>query len=210
MKPIQHFLQTDPLIPLQSDLDLIGDLLGLPADRIAESLSSFTLRDLGSLTEPELLEAGLSPARARRLHRALELARRFARSGPRLQGRAFTSPKAIADHFLPKLRDEKQEHFYVVTLDARHRILREHLVSKGSLSTSIVHPREVFRAALRDAAGAIVLVINHPSGDSTPSEEDIAVTRRLIHAADLIGIRILDHVVVGDGKWESLRERGML
>ncbi|HEX5135343.1 MAG TPA: JAB domain-containing protein [Planctomycetota bacterium] len=94
--------------------------------------------------------------------------------------------------------------------EARHRVMKEQVVSIGSLTTSIVHPREVFRPAIREAAGAIVLVHNHPSGDPRPSDEDVAVTQRLSHAAELLGIRVLDHVIVGDGAYASMEEAGLL
>jgi DNA repair protein RadC len=97
-----------------------------------------------------------------------------------------------------------------VLLDARHRVLGEEIVSEGSLTTSIVHPREVFLPAVRESAGAMVLVHNHPSGDPRPSDEDVAVTRRLVHAAELLGIRVLDHVIVGDGVYASFKETGLM
>jgi len=125
-------------------------------------------------------------------------------------GAPFLSPGQIFDHYHGRLRDHKREMFLVVLLDARHRVLREEAVSEGSLTSSIVHPREVFRAAVRESAGAVVLVHNHPSGDPAPSEEDVAVTRRLVQASELIGIRILDHVIVGDGSYTSLKEAGLL
>ena len=108
------------------------------------------------------------------------------------------------------LRDKKREIFLVVLLDARHRMLREEVVSEGSLTSSIVHPREVFLPAVRESAGAVVLVHNHPSGDPRPSEEDVAVTRRLVRASELLGIRVLDHVIIGDGRYASLRQEGLM
>jgi len=193
-----------------SDSDLISDLLGLPAGKVAETLSPYSLRDLGEMTEMELKQAGLTPSRAKRLRSAFELARRYSTAGKALVGKTFSSPKDIFEAFHLRLRDEKREHFFVVTLDARHRVIGEHLVSVGSLSSSIVHPREVFRPAIREAAGAVVLVHNHPSGDPRPSEEDVAVTRRLANASELIGIRVLDHVVIGDGRYASFREEGLV
>lgn len=95
-------------------------------------------------------------------------------------------------------------------LDGKNRVLREERVSEGSLTASLVHPREVFAPAIRESAGALVFVHNHPSGDPTPSVEDVEITRRLCAVADLVGIRILDHVVVGDGTYVSFLERGLL
>ena len=195
---------------LFTDHDLIGDLIGLPADMVAETLANYDLRTLGIMSEQELKEVGLTPARARRLCNAFELARRYGNGKPLSRGEAFTSPKQIFDAFHMRFRDEKREHFLVVLLDARHRIIREETVSIGSLTSSIVHPREVFAPAVRASAGAVLLVHNHPSGDPRPSEEDIAVTRRLVHASEMIGIRILDHIVIGDSKYVSFKEQGLL
>lgn len=129
----------------------------------------------------------------------------------RLQpGDAFLNPRQIFDHFHSRLRDLKKEVFCVVLLDARHRIMGEERISEGSLTSSIVHPREVFVPAVRESAGAIVFVHNHPSGEPTPSEDDIAVTRRLERAAELLGIRVLDHVIVGDGEYASFKELGLM
>jgi DNA repair protein RadC len=98
----------------------------------------------------------------------------------------------------------------VVLLDARQRVLRSEVVSQGTLTASLVHPREVFRPALRDAAAALVLVHNHPSGDPTPSAEDREVTSRLARAGEILGIRVVDHVVVAERGFCSLREEGAL
>jgi DNA repair protein RadC len=125
-------------------------------------------------------------------------------------GVLFANPRQIFEHFHGVLRDRKREMFLVVLLDARHRILREEIVSEGSLTSSIVHPREVFLPAVRESAGAVVFVHNHPSGDPRPSEEDVAVTRRLVDASELLGIRVLDHVIVGDGSYASFKEEGLL
>ncbi len=203
--------QTQGLLCLQAvpdtDQQIISDLLGLP--KVHETLANYTLRDLGNMTERELQETGLTPARARRLQRAFELARRYT-TKPAIRGLPFTSPNQIFDAFHLRLRDAKREHFVVVNLDARHRVMSERMISVGSLTSSIVHPREVFRPALREAAAAVVLVHNHPSGDPTPSDEDVAITRRLLRASELIGIRILDHVIVGDGQYASFKEQGLL
>jgi DNA repair protein RadC len=120
------------------------------------------------------------------------------------------SPSDVYHHFHPSLRDERQEHFLVILLDARHRVLRSEVISQGTLTASLVHPREVFRPALRDAAAALVLVHNHPSGDPTPSAEDREVTARLASAGEILGVRVLDHIVVAERGFCSLREQGDL
>ena len=98
----------------------------------------------------------------------------------------------------------------MILLDARHRVLRSEMISQGTLTASLVHPREVFRPALRDAAAALVLVHNHPSGDPTPSAEDREVTARLASAGEILGVRVLDHIVVAERGFCSLREQGEL
>lgn len=168
------------------------------------------LRRLATRTVRELTEVpGIGPAQASRLAALGTLARRLMEE--RLKpGMFFGNPRQIFEHYHGALRDRKREMFLVVLLDARHRIMREEIISEGSLTSSIVHPREVFMPAVRDSAGAVVLVHNHPSGDPRPSDEDVAVTRRLVHAAELLGIRVLDHVIVGDGKYSSFKESGLL
>jgi DNA repair protein RadC len=109
-----------------------------------------------------------------------------------------------------KLKRAKREHFVVVLLNARHEVEAVETVSIGSLNASIVHPREVFTAAIRASAASIVLVHNHPSGDPEPSEEDLAITKRLVQAGELVGIAVLDHVIVATRGVVSLRQRQLL
>jgi len=169
-----------------------------------------SLRRLATRSPRELeREAGLPVEAARRVAGAFELGRRLVEERLR-PGDAFLNPRQIFEHFHTRLRDLKKEVFCVVLLDARHRIMGEERISEGSLTSSIVHPREVFVPAVRESAGAIVFVHNHPSGEPTPSEDDIAVTRRLEHAAELLGIRVLDHVIVGDGEYASFKELGLM
>ncbi len=110
----------------------------------------------------------------------------------------------------PKLRREQREHFLVLLLNARHEAIARETVSIGSLNASVVHPREVFKPAVMQSAASIVLVHNHPSGDPEPSEEDLAITKRLVQAGELLGIAVLDHVIVGSRGVVSLRSRNML
>jgi DNA repair protein RadC len=109
-----------------------------------------------------------------------------------------------------RLRDEKREHFLALLMDTKGGVLREHTVSVGDLSSSLVHPREVFVEAIRRSAASLLVAHNHPSGDPTPSPEDVQVTRRLVEAGELLGIEVLDHVIIGDNRWVSLREKGLM
>jgi DNA repair protein RadC len=123
--------------------------------------------------------------------------------------RRYTAPAQVAEIF-SFLHNEVKEHFFTVHLDGKNRILCLDLVSVGSLNQSIVHPREVFKTSLITSAAALLLVHNHPTGDPTPSAEDIAITRRLKEAGEIIGIKVLDHVIVGSEGYLSFVERGLL
>ncbi|MEZ4352087.1 MAG: DNA repair protein RadC [Myxococcota bacterium] len=148
---------------------------------------------------------GLGPAKAASLLAVVELGRRIA--GPALPlGRVIRGPADVERYFRARLRQLDRECFHVVALDGRHRLLGTDLVSLGTLTASLVHPREVFRQAIRRAAGAVLVVHNHPSGDPRPSGEDRAVTRRLRDAGELLGIELLDHVIVGRSGYYSFRE----
>lgn len=116
----------------------------------------------------------------------------------------------IFERFHAEFRDRKREVFVSLMLDGKHRILREERVSVGSLTSSIVHPREVFVSAIRESADAVVFVHNHPSGDPTPSLEDIEITNRLVEVSHLVGIRVLDHIVIGEDSYASFHERGLI
>lgn len=152
---------------------------------------------------------GVGPAKCASLQAALEIGRRVASHTLR-PGEPLRGPDDLYRHFRARLRDARHEHFLVVLLDGRHRVLRTESVSRGTLTASLVHPREVFRPAIREAAAAVVLVHNHPSGDPTPSREDREITTRLARAGEILGIRVLDHVVVAEGGYRSLRDDGFL
>jgi DNA repair protein RadC len=185
---------------------------GRSAVAVAQSLLEEVggLRRLGTRTLPELAAVrGIGPARAGRIAAALALGR--AAAGQRMEpGARFRSGQEIFRHYHLRLRDLRKEQFWAVLLDGKNRVVREERVSEGSLTASLVHPREVFAPAIRESAGALVFVHNHPSGDPTPSAEDVEITRRLCAVADLVGIRVLDHVVVGDGRYCSFLEHGLL
>jgi DNA repair protein RadC len=151
---------------------------------------------------------GVGPAKSASLLAALELGRRLATRRLRA-GDVIRDPADVHRHFHPRLRDASCEHFLVLLLDGRHRVMRDVTTSQGTLTASLVHPREVFRPALRESAAAIVLVHNHPSGDPTPSREDREVTLRLVRAGELLGVPVLDHVVVAEHGYVSLREEGV-
>jgi DNA repair protein RadC len=152
---------------------------------------------------------GLGPAKLASLRASIELGRRLAAARLRA-GDPIRSPEDVHRHFHPHLRHASQERFLVLLLDGRHRLIRYETVSQGTLTASLVHPREVFRPALHEAAAALILVHNHPSGDPAPSPEDREVTERLARAGEILGVRVLDHVIVAERGYRSLREEGLL
>jgi len=120
------------------------------------------------------------------------------------------SPEVIARFLKSSLENLTQEFFIVLDIDTKGKILEKREVFKGSLSMSVVHPREVFKLAIKNSASSIVCVHNHPSGDPTPSSQDIDITKRLEEVGDLVGIRLLDHIIIGYNKYVSLKEKGLM
>jgi DNA repair protein RadC len=153
--------------------------------------------------------AGIGLAKASRLRAALELGRRTLTHRPGTRAQLLTARDAAA-YLLPAFGSRPVEQFGVVLLDTKHFVLRTRIVAVGTLNATIVHPRDVFREALVAGAAAIVVFHNHPSGDPSPSPEDVDLTRRLAAAGVLMGIDLLDHVVLGDARYCSLKESGRL
>lgn len=204
-----HALSTRELLAIlvgsgteaRSAVDVAGSLL---------QASDGSLRRLGASALSDIQKIpGIGPAVAARVLASLELGRRMARETaaerPRIQG-----PSDVYDLCAPALRDLRQEEFRILLLNTQHAVMRELVITRGTLDASVVHPREVFRAAISESAAAIILVHNHPSGDPAPSREDRDVTDQLASAGQMVGIPVLDHVVVGDGRYVSFVEMGLL
>lgn len=151
---------------------------------------------------------GIGPAKAAEIKAAFELGRR--QQKPSLAGASFCASSEVAGYFLPRLKDAKREEFRCVLLDTKNRIIKDETVSIGSLTASLVHPRDTFKTAVRESAAAVIFVHNHPSGDTRPSQEDILLTKRLVQAGELLGIRVLDHVIVGNDGHFSFRDNGLI
>ncbi len=192
------------------DADLFSVLVGRECG--STLLESHPVQDaLWRVGAEELVSLpGMGPAGAARILACLELSRR-APSWRRSERPTISTPEDVVDLCASQLRGEDREHFWALALNTKNHLLRFVEVSVGSLNASIVHPRELFREAVRVSAASIVVVHNHPSGDPTPSGADIQLTRRLAKAGDVVGIELLDHVVIGDGgEFASMRERGLM
>jgi DNA repair protein RadC len=183
----------------RSAVDLARDILAR-CDEDWRALAQLGAGDLRALT-------GLGAAKAAQILAALEIAKRFGERELK-PGEPLRGSHDIYAHFRERLAAERREHFYAVLLDNKHRKIKDIPVSLGSLTASIVHPRDVFAPVVRESAAAVVFVHNHPSGDPTPSREDIDITRRLREVGDLVGVRVLDHIVIGKGRYVSFVEDG--
>jgi len=183
---------------------------GVPVQRLSEQvLSKFDgLHGLLNSTLEEITSIkGIGSAKAVQIMAAIELGRRIARHK---RGNTYTikTPADVADYLMDELRHLKQEVFVSLYLNTKNQIIGYERITMGSLNSSIVHPREIFKGALKRSSAAIICVHNHPSGDPSPSREDIEVTKRLVNAGQILGIEVLDHVIIGDNTYYSLKEKG--
>lgn len=167
-----------------------------------QSISDLTMSDLMSIN-------GIGVSKASIILSAIELAKRF-NLRESIGEFSIENPRSVANIFVNTLNDDMKEHFYVLLLNTKNKIISWDEISRGDLNSSIVHPREVFKYALKNSANSIICLHNHPSGDTTPSKEDIEITKRLVEVGNLVGIRLLDHIIIGGNSYVSLREKGII
>lgn len=149
---------------------------------------------------------GIGPSKAMQVLAMAELGKRYSQAKNPIN--KITQAKDVFDLFHNRLKNEKQEHFYIVMLNTKNHIIGEQLISRGILDASIIHPREIFKEAIKNSSSKILVVHNHPSGDPTPSKEDIEVTKKLIEIGEMINIHVLDHVIVGnEGFWSWIEKK---
>lgn len=182
--------------------------------RVAEKLlSEYHTNGLASIANLSPLDfskiKGIGVVKAITVIAAIELGKRLA-TNPTNERYVIRSPKDVADYMMARLRYENKEYFISMLLNTKNHVLASPIVSVGSLNASIVHPREIFREAIHYAAASIILIHNHPSGDPSPSKEDLFVTEKLIKAGNLMDIAVLDHVIIGDNTYISLKENGIV
>jgi len=169
------------------------------------SLADVAGREVAELTK----QSGVGPAKAARLVAAFELTRRLRARVPGARV-TLSGPAEVYAAYGPLMEDLKREVFRIALLDAQNGLLHDRVISQGTLSASLVHPRDVFKPAILESAASVILLHNHPSGDPTPSREDIRLTRQLVECARLLDLRIHDHLVIGRGRFVSLAERGVI
>lgn len=171
--------------------------------------SEYNVKQLSQAQISKLMQIyGIGPTKAAQIAAVFELARKLERhvDGPK---RKIRSPADVYSMLYPGMREQKREKLVVLYLDTKNQVLKEEVVSIGSLNSSIVHPREVFKSALMESSASVIISHNHPSGDPTPSKEDIAITEKLIEGGKILGIDVLDHVIIGDGRYVSLKDEGL-
>lgn len=206
-----------------TDTDLLAILLRTGTHEMdVQTLASYLL-SYGSLQgeAPSLLSLhdlsyeqlqkikGIGKIKALQIQAVLELSKRIAQESHQLREKVVT-PADLSRYFMEQLRHEKTECFMVTFLDPKCKMIGYDTISKGTLTASIVHPREVYKAAIQKSAYSIIVLHNHPSGDPTPSQEDLKITTRLKTAGEVIGIPLLDHIIIGDNSYKSLREESYL
>ncbi len=201
-----------------SNAELLGIIIhtgtrNRSAIHLAESVLAHCrdgITDLSQMGFDELMELeGIGASKAGALLAAVELGKRIASTGP-LERVGFETAGDVADMFMEPLRHEKKEHFKSVLINNKGEVLQVDDVSTGELSRTLVHPREAFQKAVRKSASGVIFVHNHPSGDPTPSEDDIETTKRLMESGEILGIQVLDHIIIGDGCYSSFREMNLM
>jgi DNA repair protein RadC len=165
--------------------------------KFGNNLSRISLKELQKIK-------GIGPAKAMQIAALFEFSKRNSLS--KRSGKPLRSAKDVFLYASPKLSHEEKEMFLVLHLDAKNRVVKEEIVSVGILDASLIHPREVFKSAIKESSRSVIFVHNHPSGDPTPSIEDESITKILKDAGELLDIPVLDHVIVGNGKWYSFKE----
>ena len=180
------------------------------AERLLKKYEELGVAGLANLGPQELSKIkGIGPVKAVTIVAAIELGKRLS-SLASADKPVIRAPGDVANLLMARLRYEPREHFIIVLLSTKNHVLATPTISIGSLNASIVHPRELFREAINHSAAAVILVHNHPSGDPTPSSEDILLTRKLVDAGKILEIHVLDHIIIGDNKYVSLKEKGII
>lgn len=213
-RPRERLLQVGERAVSTAELLAIVLRSGVPGEnvlRLAERLL-ITFKDLPGLARASIAELtavkGVGPAKAVEIKAALEIGRRLLTTAPEEKPR-ITSPADAANLLMSEMSFLDKEHLRLVLMDTRNRVLATPTIYIGSLNTSVIRIGELFRAAIKENAAAFIVAHNHPSGDPSPSPEDVAVTRQIVQAGTLLNIDVLDHIVIGHNRFVSLKERGL-
>ena len=186
----------------ESNASLLSSLLNIPAENLA-------CKNISEILTAPLTIKGVGVKKADKLYVIKEVIRRIMEESPN-DNPVIHGPEDVSNFFMPKLLHETKEHFMIALLNTKNRIIAAPTISIGSLSASVVHPREIFKEAIKYPCAGIILVHNHPSGDPKPSREDIAVTERLVKAGKIMDIPVLDHLIIGQHTYVSMKEKNLI
>ncbi len=170
------------------------------------NLATLASKSMSDLTQ----SGGIGKDKAASLLAAFEVSRRIQSQSKWFSDQKITSPKDVADIFIPLLRDELKERFIIVCLNSANKIIKFETISIGSLNSSVVHPREIFKAAIENNSASLILLHNHPSGNSEPSNEDVAITKKIVEAGKILDIPVFDHLIIAGGAYTSFVERRLI
>jgi DNA repair protein RadC len=200
-------LSTQEIIALILGRGTAGESVTVLAQKL---LSTFgNIKNMAAASVEELVKIkGIGPAKAAQIKAAFEIGKRLETSAEELNPQ-ITTPESVIKQIQPSLKGKKKEHFVLLSLDTRNHLINKQTISIGSLDSSIVHPREVFKEALIASAASVIFIHNHPSGDPSPSEDDITLTKRLAESGKILGIAVLDHIIICDNAYISMKARNL-
>ena len=209
-RPRERFLKHGPEFLSDSELFAILLRTGNKQENVIDMsnrlIAEYSLNKLFECSLKELQKIkGIGPSKAMQILTIAEIQKRINQSKNPVK--RISCAEDVFNLMHERLKDKKEEHFYVLMLDTKNNLIGEQLISKGILDSSIVHPREVFKPAIKNSASKIILVHNHPSGDPSPSQEDLEITEKLMNAGKELGIKVLDHIILGGEEWWGWKER---
>ena len=202
-------LSAQEILALILGRGIAGESVMMTAQRLLSEFGS--LRGIANATIEELSTVkGIAVAKATQIKAAFELGKRLEGYGYDLPKKSITKPEEAVKLVKNRLKDKKKEYFLAILLDSRNQPINITQISVGSLNASIVHPREVFKEAISASAASVILVHNHPSGDVSPSDEDIQITKRLKESGEIVGINLFDHIIIAGNSFTSLKAQGLI
>ncbi|PIQ68488.1 MAG: hypothetical protein COV91_03795 [Candidatus Taylorbacteria bacterium CG11_big_fil_rev_8_21_14_0_20_46_11] len=203
----EEALSAQELLQVIIGRGIAGESVVVTAQKLLSKFGS--LQKLAEASIEELSSVkGIGPAKATQMKAVFEIGRRVATDTPPYESKELSDPKKVYRLIKSKLKDYHKEHFYIIPINSRNFSIAE--ISVGSINASIVHPREVFAEAIKSKAVSVIFAHNHPSGDPEPSEDDLAITKRLVETGKVVGIEVVDHIIVAEKSFLSFKEKGLL
>lgn len=203
----EQALSVQELLQLILGRGVAGESVAVTAQKLLSQFGSLQRLAEASIEELSSIK-GIGLAKATQIKAVFEIGRRLSTHVPSYKSKELNDPKKVYQLIKSKLKDYTREHFYIIILNSRNYSIAE--ISVGSLNASIVHPREVFSEAIKNKAASVIFAHNHPSGDPEPSEDDLAITKRLVESGKILGIEIIDHIIITKNGFFSFKEKGLL